>query len=58
MCEFMLCLLDLRVVGDGHRPTLDSSMNWLTKFAKNRQLEHQNTTMESQNSKRDGTCRR
>jgi len=28
MCEFMLCLLDLRVVGDGHRPILDSGMNW------------------------------
>jgi len=28
MCESMRCLLDLGAVRDGHRPTLDSGMNW------------------------------
>jgi len=35
--------------------SMDSHINCLMKFAKDRQLEHQNTTMESQNSKGDGT---
>ena len=37
------------------KQSMDSYITCLTKFAKNRQLEHQNTTMESQNSKEGGT---